>query len=169
MAPEEITEAYVKYGPYVLRRCRRILGSEAAAQDALQEAFMRLVRRADLFAGAESKLAWLYRVAERCCFDQLSRPATRASRPLEELRTGDPWEPSSAMQAEDRDVVMKFLGGLDEKLRQVAVLHYLDEMGQEEIARAVGCSRQTVVNRLTAIKQRVEIFRSERLMSAEAR
>jgi RNA polymerase sigma-70 factor, ECF subfamily len=169
MAPEEITEAYVKYGPYVLRRCRRILGSEAAAQDALQEAFMRLVRRADLFAGAESKLAWLYRVAERCCFDQLSRPATRAARPIEELRLGDPWEQSSAMQAEDRDVVMKFLAGLDDKLRQVAVLHYLDEMGQEEIARAVGCSRQTVVNRLTIIKQRVETFRSERLLSAEAR
>ena len=169
MAPEEITEAYVKYGPYVLRRCRRILGSEAAAQDALQEAFMRLVRRADLFAGAESKLAWLYRVAERCCFDQLSRPATRASRPIAELRTGEPWDHSSAMQAEDRDMVLKFLGGLDDKLRQVAVLHYLDEMGQEEIARAVGCSRQTVVNRLTAIKQRVETFRLERLMSAEAR
>jgi RNA polymerase sigma-70 factor (ECF subfamily) len=169
MAPEEITKAYVTYGPYVLRRCRRILGSEAAAQDALQEAFMRLVRRADLFAGAESKLAWLYRVAERCCFDQLSRPATRAARPLDELRTGEPWESSSAVQAEDRDVVMKFLGGLDDKLRQVAVLHYLDEMGQEEIARAIGCSRQTVVNRLTVIKQRVEIFRTERLLSAEAR
>jgi RNA polymerase sigma-70 factor, ECF subfamily len=168
MAPEEITEAYVKYGPYVLRRCRRILGTEAAAQDALQEAFMRLVRRADLFAGADSKLAWLYRVAERCCFDQLSRPATRAARPIEELRT-EPWDSSSAMVAEDRDMVMKFLGGLEDKLRQVAVLHYLDEMGQEEIARAIGCSRQTVVNRLAAIKQRVETFRAERLMSAEAR
>jgi RNA polymerase sigma-70 factor (ECF subfamily) len=130
---------------------------------------MRLVRRADLFAGAESKLAWLYRVAERCCFDQLSRPATRASRPLEELRTGEPWESSSAGQAEDRDMVLKFLGGLDDKLRQVAVLHYLDEMGQEEIARAVGCSRQTVVNRLTAIKQRVATFKTERPTWTEPR
>ena len=123
---------------------------------------MRLVRRADLFAGAESKLAWLYRVADRCCFDQLSRPATRPYRPLEELRTGEPWDASSAGLAEDRDMVLKFLGGLDDKLRQVAVHHYIDEMGQEEIARAIGCSRQTVVNRLTAIKQRVETFRTER-------
>jgi RNA polymerase sigma factor (sigma-70 family) len=169
MAPEEITEAYVKYGPFVLRRCRRILGSEAAAQDALQEAFMRLCRRADLFAVAESKLAWLYRVAERCCFDQLSRPATRTALPMDALRMNEPFEERSAFLAEDRDLVMKFLAALDDKLRQVAILRYLDEMGQEEIAEALGCSRQTVVNRLAAIKQHVETFRAERLLSAEAR
>ena len=169
MATDEITEAYAKYGPFVLRRCRRILGNEAAAQDALQEAFMRLWRRSDLFAAADSKLAWLYRVAERCCFDHLSRPATRSSLPLDEFRDAEPWEQSSATQAEDRDIVLKFLAVLDDKLRQVALFHYLDEMGQEEIAAAVGCSRQTVVNRLHAIKQRLEVFRKERLPSAEAR
>jgi RNA polymerase sigma-70 factor, ECF subfamily len=168
MAPDEITEAYLKYGPFVLRRCRRILGSEAAAQDALQEAFMRLWRRSDLFAEADSKLAWLYRVAERCCFDHLSRPATRKLPPMDDFRENEPWEKNSANVAEDRDIVLKFLAVLDDKLRQVAVLHYLDEMGQEEIAAAVGCSRQTVVNRLAAIKQCIETFRSEWLATAKS-
>src|SRR5262249_43810913 len=77
MTEAEVEEAYRRFGPLVMRRCRRILGSEAAAKDALQETFLRLWRHGDGFAAASSKLGWLYRVAERCCFDHLSRRATR--------------------------------------------------------------------------------------------
>jgi RNA polymerase sigma-70 factor (ECF subfamily) len=145
-----------------LPRCRRIPGNEAAAQDALQETFMRLWRRPDLFAVAESKLAWIYRIADNCSFDHLSQPTTRAALPAGYSPAFASLDPHFAPPVEERDTAFKFLAALNAKLRRVAFLHLVDEMGQEEIARAVGCSRQTVVNRLAAIKQRAKTFQGKR-------
>src|SRR5262245_35863165 len=71
MTHEEIEHAYRQYGHLVLRRCQRILRGAPAAEDVLQEVFVRLWRYGDAYRAAESKLPWLYRVADRCCFDHL--------------------------------------------------------------------------------------------------
>ena len=78
MTEEEVADAYRRYGSLVLRRCRRILRDDAAGEDALQEVFVRLMRYGDAFHQAESKVLWLYRVADRCCFDLLARRGARA-------------------------------------------------------------------------------------------
>ena len=67
---EVVSQAYAQFGPLVLLRCKRILRDESSAEDAAQDTFMRLWRYGKSFREATSKVAWLYRVADRCCFDQ---------------------------------------------------------------------------------------------------
>ena len=159
MTHEEVAEAYRRYGSLVLRRCRRILRDDAAGEDALQEVFVRLLKYGDAFRRADSKVLWLYRVADRCCFDLLGR---RASRRELDLRDEPLWQrtPADQREVEDRDVVMRFLSTFDDRVKQVAVLHYLDEMTQEEIAAATGWSRQTVFKKLTLLRQRASALKA---------
>jgi RNA polymerase sigma-70 factor (ECF subfamily) len=140
-----------RYGHLVQKRCQQILRAPAAAEDAVQEVFLRLWRYGDSFRVADSKVAWLYRVADRCAYDQLDRRRTHDDDPVGELGTEACAPPSQAL--EDAEVVMRFLGRLDDRLRQVAVFHYLDEMTQEEIAAATGWSRQTIVKKLAFLRE----------------
>ncbi|MFO0575699.1 MAG: sigma-70 family RNA polymerase sigma factor [Polyangia bacterium] len=152
MTPEELATLYRTYGALVLGRCRRILQEDMAAEDALQEVFLRLWRYEASFAAAESKLGWLYRVAARCSLDQLAR--RRSRKEVSFLDRPPQPEPYTASQpVEDRDVVLRFLSRFEPKLQEVAVLHYIDGLGQEEIARETGWSRQTVFKKLTQLRQ----------------
>jgi RNA polymerase sigma-70 factor (ECF subfamily) len=153
MTEDQLADAYRRYGSLVVGRCRRILRDPAAAEDALQETFVRLWCHADGFIAAESKVAWLYRVAERCCFDQLAR-RRHVGEPRAEPTTAD-----SGRALEDREIILRFLYRLDERVQKVAVLHYLDEMTQDEIAAATGWSRQTVWKKLNWLRQRAERLR----------
>jgi len=157
MTDDEVADAYRRYGSLVLRRCRRILRDDAAGEDALQEVFVRLMRYGHAFHQAESKVLWLYRVADRCCFDLLARRGARA----EALTADQAPEPSHRGTAalEDREVILRFLASFDDRLKQVAVLHYLDEMTQEEIAAATGWSRQTIFKKLAFLRSRAAALR----------
>jgi RNA polymerase sigma-70 factor, ECF subfamily len=156
----EVEDAYRRYGHLVLRRCRRILRGDAAAEDVRQEVFVRLWRYGDAFRAAESKVMWLYRVADRCCFDHLARRRDRPEAPIAaaEAYPGQAVGPGQAL--EDRDVVLRFLDRFDDRMKQVAVLHYLDEMSQDDIATATGWSRQTVWKKLSFLRERATHLRA---------
>lgn len=158
MTHDEVAQAYRRYGHLVLRRCQRILRGDSAAEDMLQEVFVRLWRYGDAFAAVDAKLPWLYRVADRCCFDHLSRSRRGQSTPVGEAEAPDRTPEAQAL--EDREIVLRFLDRFDDRLKQVAVLHYLDELSQEEIAAATGWSRQTVFKKITFLRDRAVRLRA---------
>jgi RNA polymerase sigma-70 factor (ECF subfamily) len=59
--------------------CRRMLGNEADALDATQDALLSAVRAVTRFDGRSSFGTWLYRIATNTCLDELRR---RRRRPL---------------------------------------------------------------------------------------
>lgn len=161
MTDEEITDAYRQYGHLVARRCKRIVRHEDVAEDALQEVFVRLWRYGEAFRAAESKVAWLYRVADRCCFDLLAKGRKRQEVPFDEGREPMDGDSEAAARAvEDGEIVLRFLERFDDRVKQVAVHHYLDGMTQEEIAVATGWSRQTVVKKLALLAERADKLRA---------
>ena len=64
---------------------------------------------------------------------------------------------------EDREIILRFLERFDDRVKEVAVLHYLDELTQEEIAAATGWSRQTVIKKLAYLAERAETLRASLL------
>ena len=161
-----IAKLYERYGFAIHRRCWRLLGSEAEADDALQEVFVRVMRYGDGFAGAEP-LPWLYRIADRHCFDRLAR-RRRREQPDADERIIERLERAQAAASEGgagdgpggggggggsseaMQVVGRALAACREAVQEVAVLYYVDEMTQDEVASAVGVSRKTVRERLAA-------------------
>jgi RNA polymerase sigma factor (sigma-70 family) len=152
LSEAEVAEVYVAYGALLLRRCRRLLVDGQAAEDALHDAFVKIWRYGGSYRTATSRIGWLYRTVDRCCFDLMAARVRRGEESLDEAM-----QVASAPvrdQAADWQIVRLFLHRLDERLQQVAVLHWVDEMSQEEIAAATGWSRQTVCKKLAYLRER---------------
>jgi RNA polymerase sigma factor (sigma-70 family) len=78
---EELAAEFETHRPYLHAIAFRVLGSHADADDAVQEAWLRLARagRGDI----EDLRGWLTTVTGRICLDLLRRRGTRGEEPLE--------------------------------------------------------------------------------------
>lgn len=164
----DVEQSYTRYGPMVLRRCRRLLRDEQEALDAMQEVFVRLVTyRESLDAHAPSSL--LYRMATHVC---LNRLRTRRRRPEDAdeallMRIVD-----CTSDAESRSVARNLLARLfgrePESTGTIAVLHLLDGMTLEEVAAEVGLSVSGVRKRLRGLRTRLETLAASAADAAPA-
>ena len=75
MPPEaqkaEVEAIYRRYGPMLFRRCRSLLGSDAEAQDCLQDTFLGFLK--GNWRGEAQPLTVLYRVATNQAIDRLRK------------------------------------------------------------------------------------------------
>lgn len=153
MEQQELAEIYQQYGHLVLRRCTAVLKNETEAQDVLHEVFIRLIRYQRSFERAPSMLGWLYKTADRCCFDRISKKKREVMVLPETLsEVAQQGLPHDAREA--REIILAFLGRFDRKVQHVALLYYLDELPQEEIAKRLGWSRRTVGKKINLLRQR---------------
>jgi RNA polymerase sigma-70 factor (ECF subfamily) len=156
----DVDGLYRKYGPMVLRRCRAVLKDEDAAEDAMQETFVRLLKhRQTLNADYPSSL--LYRIATNVCLNVLRsrrrKPALNASPMLEDM----PGRENVEEQALDAMLVDQIFSGVKESTRLAARIHYQECATLEETAERVGMSISGVRKRLDSLR-RQSLVRSER-------
>jgi len=151
----DVEEAYGKYGPMVLRRCRRILKDEGRALDAMHDVFLQLLRRGD-GAEAERPGSLLLRIATNVCLNQLRtwrrRPEDAADAALLEIADLD--EGAEGL-ASARLLLARVFSREAVSTREIAVMHHLDGMTHEEIGREVGLSVSGVRKRLRTLRARV--------------
>jgi RNA polymerase sigma-70 factor (ECF subfamily) len=152
---EEIAELYRRTGALVLRRCRLILKDDTAAEDALQDVFVRVIRYGRGVRKRDIPLSWLYRTAERCCFDRL-RADQRS--PLADWRLVAelPAVFDERAQMESSEKVLNYLYRMKPKLQQLAMLYYVDGLSQERIASELKWSRRTVGKKLKKLQEIAE-------------
>lgn len=152
MDPEHIRQLYLRYGPMIVRRARALLRNEHAAQDALQEVFIRALRAGSGFRAQASPMTWLYRVVTNYCLNWLRDERRRATLwatfgPSEaQLHSGDA---SARVQLE------QIMTRVRPDLQEIAVYALLDELSHDEIAELVGVSRRTIGNRLAEFRSEV--------------
>jgi RNA polymerase sigma-70 factor (ECF subfamily) len=121
------------------------------ADDLFQESWIRVARARDRFDTSRRFSTWLFQIANNLCRDRWRRLDARR-RALdsfrEELRaTGD--EASAPQLPADSDLVRR-LERLPERLREVLVLRYYQDLGEAEVAEVLGIPRGTVKSRLHA-------------------
>lgn len=149
---DEIEAVYRRYGGAVRRRCLAILRDEAMASDALQEVFVRLMRWGTGPEPPRSMLAWLYRTADRCCFDALAGRARR-ERPVDDIDVAGPPVAADERVAA-RELVLRVWHRLGERAREIVTGYFIDELSQDELAAKLGCHRKTVHNELARVVER---------------
>lgn len=140
-----------RYGPMVLRRCRRLLRDEDEAMDACQDVFVRLLeRRERLVARYPSSL--LYRIATNVCLNRIRyqgrRPTTSDDAVLLTIASAE----TPGAREEATVMLDRLFGRHPVSSRTIALLHYLDGLTLEQVAEVVGLSVSGVRKRLRSLR-----------------
>jgi len=155
----QVTRLYRELGPVVYRRCLRLLGDRAAAEDATQEVFVKLMRDMDRLSDRETVLPWVYRVAMNHCLN-VRRDARRRGQDslVEDLDVVPDARTGGADSYPERQLAQAVLSRFDEETQAVAVGVLVDGMEHEEIAAVLGINRRTVSRKLTRFLENARKF-----------
>ena len=148
----DVEALYQRYGPMVMRRCRQMLRDEDQAMDATQDVFVQVLKhRERLKADYPSSL--LYRMATNLCLNRIRDTRRRGETRDEELldRIADSEDVESRLEA--GSLLDRLFQRQRESTRTMAVLHYVDGMTLEEVAREVGMSVSGVRKRLRGLRE----------------
>jgi len=156
----DVEALYRKYGPMVLRRCRSLLRDEEKALDAMQETFVRLLRRGETLTG-EAPSSLLYCMATNLCLNiiraEKRRPMSAGDDLLDLIAGSDDVE-ATGMARHLADVIFK---REEPSTRIMAVLVYVDGLTLEETAARVGLSVSGLRKRLRRLQARARIFKED--------
>jgi RNA polymerase sigma factor (sigma-70 family) len=123
---------------------RRLSHSADEARDLVQDTFLRAARApASVPSGATAEEAWLVRVLVNLCRDRWRQTANRER--LDRVApptTIESTNPEDALVA--RSVVWRALATLDPRRRAVLVMHELEGVPVEVLARTLGVTSVTV-------------------------
>lgn len=136
-------ELYERLQPSLLRYLERLTGDPDIAQDVSQEAFLRLLRRADL-DGDDARL-WIFTVATNLVRDHgrtvVRRQRLLVARPV--VPSGPPAPDAEAERSERVHRVREALGQLSERDRQLLMMRE-EGFRYQEMAEAVGVAPGSV-------------------------
>ena len=149
------------------RLALRMTGSEADAQEVLQEAFLNAYQKLPLFRGEAQFSSWLYRIAANSALMRLRRkrraPDTLAEQPLElagprfsaegylEPASSSDWSQRAdekMMSGELGAAINRAVADLPDDYRTVFLLKDVDGLSNEEIANALDLTVPAVKSRL---------------------
>ena len=134
----------------LLRLCYAYLHDEELARDAVQDTFLKAYRNLETFREEASEKSWLIRIAINTCKD------LRKSGWFRHVdRTVTPeMLPETSAPAEPFDVNLSIeIMRLPIRLREAALLCWLQGLTQEEAAQALGISHQAVASRLNRARK----------------
>jgi len=123
----------------------RMLGRSEDARDAAQDAFVSCYRNLSKFRGDAAFSTWLHRIAVNACYDVLRR--RRDVLGLDEAPEPPPAADHGDAVTTSVDVRRALLAIPDE-FRTVLVLHDIQDLGYDEIARILEVPVGTVKSRL---------------------
>lgn len=140
MQSTPLAEEFESHRRYLTAVAYRMLGSHADAEDAVQEAWLRVARTTP---DADDLRAWLTRVVSRICLDQLRSRTRRRESPLDVIpdaeRAPDGDDPVVHAESADRVgyALMLVLDQLSPDERLAYVLHDVFGLSFDEVAPLV--------------------------------
>jgi RNA polymerase sigma-70 factor (ECF subfamily) len=141
---------YVARVDFVRRVVARLLGPGHDVDDAVQEVFLVAWRKRAGFEGRARLSTWLYAIARRVVMATRRRARVRRLLGLEVAPATDT-APSPQQLFEHREASQRLYAMLErisDKKRTVFILHEVEGLPGEDIARIVGCPLKTVWTRL---------------------
>ncbi|HEY7315458.1 MAG TPA: sigma-70 family RNA polymerase sigma factor [Gemmataceae bacterium] len=148
-----------RHGPMVLRVARRVVGSEADAEDVFQATFLLLARRAASIRKRESVASWLHGVAHRLALSTRSKRIRRQDREIRAAAMRPAETPAASAWGELEDTLHEVLAQLPAKYRTPLVYCYLEGWTQEDVARnldvPVGTLRSRVARGRELLRKRL--------------
>jgi RNA polymerase sigma factor (sigma-70 family) len=151
---EAYGELVQAYQGIAFRTAYLITGSEADAEEAAQDGFVKAFYAFGRFRSGEPLRPWLLQIVANEARNRrrsAGRRARLALRAAEERTSGGaaPSPEDSLLSDERRAALLEAVNGLREEERLVVSCRYFLELSEEETAQALGLRRGTVKSRLS--------------------
>ena len=140
---------YGEFSNRVFGLCRKMLGSQAAAEDATSEVFERAYQALDSYDRERPFDRWILTIASRHCLNRLRRERLEKrlfnNEPVEVPAPTSVASPLVALESkEQRQVVLRAIDALPDNYRLPLVLKYYGDLSYDEIAAELGTTRNNV-------------------------
>ena len=157
---EAFGELVRRHNAAMLAIARAYFASEADAEDAVQEAFVKAFRSLDQLAFNHRFAAWVARITKTTCLnilaartDKVSLAAFASTVKLEPRLGRVQLTPATlASKGEEAEQLMAAIGRLPESQRVVLLLRYIEGLTYEQMALYLDVPASTVRGRLYAAK-----------------
>lgn len=161
-ATERVLAGLVEqYAPTLYRVAFSVLRNAADAEDAVQEAFVRVLRHRDTLDEVRDQRVWLIRIVWNIVLDRKRRAKTRPE--TDDVADLARVLPASGLSADERAAaaqhhaqILQLVEKLPAKEREVLILSAFEELNSVEIAEVLGITESSVRSRL---------FRARNLMA----
>jgi RNA polymerase sigma-70 factor (ECF subfamily) len=148
---DALREIVSRWNPKLWRHACHLVGQTDGAADALQDAWLAIVRGLPRLRDPAVFRSWAYRIVSRRCADWIRR--RQRDRVATERATPDPADAPApkadpAAHRDDIAAVRRAIRELPVDHRVILTLHYLDGLSVREIVSALDIPEGTVKSRL---------------------
>jgi RNA polymerase sigma-70 factor, ECF subfamily len=161
-SPEAVSELLRLFQGKIFNLAMSILKNESDAEEATQDVFMTVIRKADTFKGNSALYSWMYRICVNTCLMRLRGKRRNDTVSIEEFMPVfteegmhaspmDDWSKEverKALNEELGQMIRKFTDQLSEKYKVVFVLSDVEGLSNEETAQILGLTVPAVKSRL---------------------
>ena len=160
--PGAVDELLRLYRGKIFNLAMSILKNESDAEEAAQDVFMTVIRKADTFQGNSAFYSWMYRICVNTCLMRLRGKRRNETVSIEEFMPVftdegmhaspmDDWSKEverDALNEELGRMIRKYTEELSEKYRVVFVLSDVEGLSNEETAKILGLTVPAIKSRL---------------------
>lgn len=154
LTEREFTAAAEQYLDMAYRLALSACGSAADAEDAVQNAMLRLWRTDTAFEGGEHLRRWIIRVTLNECRRITGHPWRRRSVPLESC-------PEPVLEDREKRALWEAVAALPEKYRVPLYLYYYEGYVVDEVGELLDLKPSTVQTRLARGRERLKKLLTE--------
>lgn len=159
---ETITALVMEYSATLYRVAYSVMRNAAEAEDAVQEAFLRVLRHRDKLDSILDHRVWLIRITWNVVLDRKRRSKTRPENddvadyarvlPSKDRRADD-----CLISSQEHGRILRLIDRLPRKEREALLLSAVEELSTVQIAAVLGTTESSIRSR---------IFRARRQLSA---
>ena len=144
---------YRAYGAEVYAVCLRMVGDSQAAQELVQDVFVRAWERRESFRGESAFGSWLHRVAVNVVLERLRADSRRSRRVTSQADLTESSAEAPRRMVDDQLDIDNSLSRLPAGARVAFVLHHVEGYTYDEIAELTHLATATVRSQVFHARQ----------------
>ncbi len=157
---QAINALYEQYKHPLFNLIYRHTYNYEAAEDLLQDIFVKIFTRLESLQNYETFNGWAYRIALNTCYSYLrsKKSKLRDTIPLDEAKKIVNADSHDVQEKVMRKPLDEAIEGLSQGMKSVFLLHDVQGFKHEEIARMLGCSTGTSKSQLFKARMKIRAY-----------
>ena len=135
---------FTRHSPKAFALCYRLVGNAEAADDLVQDAFLRVLRYRASFRAEARFTTWLYRIVRNVCMDYLKASSRAGELERQIAAQGDELDSAPAVDDSRLSVLRAALERLDPDKRELLIAARIDGLGYAQLAERFGASEGAI-------------------------